>query len=76
MSYMKEFEAVPIQKIHPSMADNLRSLKIGESAKIRLIGRVYNNYQSARSKLQKAGVGRWEHEFSKNGEELIITRKK
>lgn len=73
---MKEFRAVALQKVVPAMTDNLRSLNIGESAKVRLIGRVYNNYQSARSKLQKAGVGRWEHEFTKDGEELIITRTK
>lgn len=71
---MKEFKVFPIQPKVPSMADNLRSLKIGERGKLRLVGRVYNNYQSVRSKLQKAGVGRWEHEFSKDGEELIIKR--
>lgn len=58
----------------PSMADHLKSLKVGESAKMRLLGRIYQNYYATRSKLQKAGVGQWVHEISKNGEEMIITR--
>lgn len=58
----------------PSIASQLRAMKVGSKAAIQVTGRVYNNYMSARSKLQRAGLGHWEHEFLDDGERIIVTR--
>ena len=58
----------------PSIGTQLRAMKVGSKAEILVTGRVYNNYLSARSKLHRAGHGRWEHEFLNKGEKIIVTR--
>lgn len=58
----------------PSIASQLRAMKVGSKAAIHVTGRVYNNYMSARSRLQRAALGHWEHEFIDNGLKIIVTR--
>lgn len=71
---MKQIITLPVRPKVPSVASQLLELKVGEQARLELVGRSLNNYQETRSRLRGRGAGDWEHEFTDDGRALIITR--
>lgn len=71
---MKQIKTAEPRSKTPSIASQLKEMKVGSKAEIKVTGRVYNNYLSSRSRLQRNGIGHWEHEFLDHGERIIVTR--
>ena len=71
---MKQFLTPPILPKIPSIASQLRQMRVGEQARLEIVGRSMSSYQESRSRLRTENVGDWTHEFTEDGRAIIITR--
>lgn len=71
---MKQIITPPVRPRTPSVASQLQELKVGEQARLELVGRSLSHYLESRSRLRGRSLGDWTHEFTDDGRALIITR--